>query len=418
MRLLRPLRQRAIALLWGGLATSAIGDQLYNVAITWIAVEALGAAAGYLSALQAGMTLLTALAVGGWADTRDDRSMMIGADLARALGLALLVAATVAIGRTPASALIGTVIVLAAGQAIFRPALQSLLPMLVPDRAQLPAANALLDATERIARLTGPGLIAALSGMLAPIAFLALNTATFLVSAAAVWRIGRLSGVVRAPAPGNVLAQVRRGFAAMRRDPLLGFLLATTGIHNGVWYAAMFLGLPLALAASGGGGIGEYGLAIASYGVGNLALNLIVGSRVLPSRPGLLIFGGNLVNGAGLVLIGAAAGLAGSARTAAICCASAVAGAGGPMNDIPRATLVQMILPHGEIAASMRAWMAVNNAGLLLAMAISPSLVTVFGPRLMVSLCGLVVVVIGLVGLLRHSAHAPLPPAPEPLTIR
>jgi len=88
------------------------------------------------------------------------------------------------------------------------------------------------------------------------------------------------------------------------------------------------------------------------------------------------------------------------------------------MNDIPRATLVQMILPHGEIAASMRAWMAVNNAGLLLAMAISPSLVTVFGPRLMVSLCGLVVVVIGLVGLLRHSAHAPLPPAPEPLTIR
>jgi len=188
----------------------------------------------------------------------------------------------------------------------------------------------LLDATERIARLTGPGLIAALSGMLAPIAFLALNTVTFVVSAAAVWRIGRLRGVVRVPAPGNVLTQVRRGFAAMRRDPLLGFLLTTTGIHNGLWYAAMFLGLPLALAGSGAGGIGDYGLAIASYGAGNLALNLIVGSRALPSRPGLLIFGGNLVNGAGLVLIGAAAaGLAGSARTAAICCASAVAGAGG-----------------------------------------------------------------------------------------
>src|SRR5271166_1615913 len=106
MRLLRPLRQRGIALLWGGLATSAIGDQLYTVAITWIAVETLGGAAGYLSALQAGMTLATALAVGGWADRRDDRTMMIGADAARALALALLVATATATGRTSAVALV------------------------------------------------------------------------------------------------------------------------------------------------------------------------------------------------------------------------------------------------------------------------------------------------------------------------
>ncbi|HKM62391.1 MAG TPA: MFS transporter [Acidisphaera sp.] len=417
MMLLRPLRQRAIALLWSGLATSAIGDQLYNVAITWIAVEALGAAAGYLSALQASMTLTTALVVGGWADRRDDRTMMIGADAARALALALLVATAMTTGRTSAAALVGTVVVLAAGQAVFRPALQSLLPVLVPDRNQLPAANALFDATERIARLTGPGLIAALSGILAPIAFLALNAMTFLISGLAVWRIGRLRGTVRAHVPGNVLVQMRRGFTAMRRDPLLGFLLKSTGVLNGVWYAAMFLGLPLALAASGGGGIGDYGLAIASYGVGNLAANLIVGSRPLPHRPGALIFSGNLVNGMGLVLIGAAAGLGGHVRLAAICGASALAGAGGPMNDIPRATLVQMILPHGEVAAGMRAWMATNNAGMLVAMAASPSVVAAFGPRLTVSLCGAVIVALGLLGLVRHAAHAPLP-APEPLTIR
>jgi hypothetical protein len=48
MRLLRPLRDAPIALLWGGLATSAVGDQLYAVVLSWIAVAVFGAAAGYL----------------------------------------------------------------------------------------------------------------------------------------------------------------------------------------------------------------------------------------------------------------------------------------------------------------------------------------------------------------------------------
>ena len=45
-----PPRYRAVALLWGGLATSAVGDQLYAVALAWIGVSVFGARAGYLSA--------------------------------------------------------------------------------------------------------------------------------------------------------------------------------------------------------------------------------------------------------------------------------------------------------------------------------------------------------------------------------
>ena len=42
-----------MALLWGGLSFSAVGDQLYAVALTWIAVGVLGSNAGYLGAVQA-----------------------------------------------------------------------------------------------------------------------------------------------------------------------------------------------------------------------------------------------------------------------------------------------------------------------------------------------------------------------------
>ena len=51
MRIFHPLRGAPVALLWGGLSLSALGDQLYAVALTWIAVGVFGANAGYLSAL-------------------------------------------------------------------------------------------------------------------------------------------------------------------------------------------------------------------------------------------------------------------------------------------------------------------------------------------------------------------------------
>ena len=66
VRLFRPLRDVPIALLWGGLATSAVGDQFYAVALSWIAVAVFGAAAGYLTALKAATVLVTALGSGRW----------------------------------------------------------------------------------------------------------------------------------------------------------------------------------------------------------------------------------------------------------------------------------------------------------------------------------------------------------------
>ena len=106
MRILAPLRLPQLALLWGGLALSAVGDQLYVVALSWIAVGVLGPAAGYLSALGAAAVLITALIGGHWADCCEQRTLMMSADLIRAAALIVLVALWNVLERPSAAGLV------------------------------------------------------------------------------------------------------------------------------------------------------------------------------------------------------------------------------------------------------------------------------------------------------------------------
>src|ERR1700693_279255 len=84
MSILPPLRRRPVALIWSGLALAAIGDQLYAIALVWIAVRLLGERSRYLPALQTDAVLTAALFGGIWADRWDHRRTMIVADLSRA----------------------------------------------------------------------------------------------------------------------------------------------------------------------------------------------------------------------------------------------------------------------------------------------------------------------------------------------
>ncbi|MGH7210293.1 MAG: MFS transporter [Acetobacteraceae bacterium] len=412
-RILAPLRHGPVALLWSGLALSAVGDQLYIVALSWIAVAVLGAAAGYLTALGAAVTLLVALLAGRWADALEQRRAMLGADLARAGALAGVVLLWLASGGVAPAALVGAVLVLAAGQAIFRPSLQALLPALVTHPPELPAANGLFDATDRIARMLGPGLVALLAAIVPAVHFLSLDAVSFLASAAALTGIGRLRpGLTlrRAGPPGGALAEVLRGFRAVRRQPLLRFELAISGILNGAWYAAFFLGLPLVIArhhllGPGGAGLGAYGLVISAYGCTNLLATLAIGSRELPERPAQLLFGGSVVMGAGmLVMAGAiAAGLEGWRLLAALAAGSAFGALGGPMHDIPVAVLRQTRLDRGDIPAAVRASLVATSAGALVAMLAAPALFSGLPDAAAMALCAVAVLGVGVAGLARFA---------------
>ena len=408
-RLLRPLSDRAMALLWGGMALSAIGDQIYIVAMSWIAIEAFGPAAGWLVALGPLAQLLTVLFAGAVADRWAPLAAMVGADAVRGAVLVLAVLAWSVMGAPSPAALAVAVIVLGAGLAVFRPALQVVVPALVPDRAGLPAANALLDATERLARLAGPALAGLLSGLLPIRHLLTLDALSFGASACALLLIGRHRPVGKPaiPSPGGVIASINQGVRAMRRHPVLGYVLATTGVLNGVWYVAFFLALPLAIAGHGlvgpgGTGLGAFGLVISAYGCTNLAANLVIGNRDMTARPGRQIFIGNLCLGVGIAMIALADALLPTSWLLPGYMAGALLSAvGGPMQDIPVAVLRQTALPAQDVPAAMRAYIAVNQTGLLAGLAITPVLLAAIPVWAVILLCGAVILGIGVVGLRR-----------------
>jgi hypothetical protein len=287
------------------------------------------------------------------------------------------------------------------------------LPSVVEETRLLPAANGLLDATGRIARLVGPGLVALLVAALPVIHFLTIDAFTFLASAAALSLIRRrhraLLLAANRTARDPIWRGIVRGYRATARHPLLGYYLAISGPLNGVWYAVFYLCLPLMIARAGLGasggrtGLGAYGLILSAYGCGNLAATVIFGGRMIPARPQFQMLAGNIQTGCGILLVAAANFLPVEWRLAGFAAASALAAMGGPMQDIPTAVLRQTRLAPANRAAAMRAYMAACGLGVLVAMLLTPAAITQIGISRVVMACGTVYLCVAAIGLVRFA---------------
>jgi hypothetical protein len=82
--------------------------------------------------------------------------------------------------------------------------------------------------------------------------------------------------------------------------------------------------------------------------------------------------------------------------------AAAFGAIGGPMSDITIATLRQTMLAATDIAAAMRAYLAMSNLGLLGGMLIAPGLFRAVGVSGTIALCGTAILLTGATGMLRH----------------
>jgi MFS family permease len=392
--------------LWAGQALSDAGSELYRLGAIWLAVGIAGADAAWLPIAQSAAMLAFALGVGAVVDGLSARKVMIWADLTRAAVSGAVVVAAFTIGIS-LPLLIAAGVLLAGIQAVFDPALQAVVPRLMPDPHRLRALNGLFDVTGRLAVIAGSVLGAAIASVAPTIHLLTANSASFLASAGSIAAAGhRFDGGMPARSPpGSVLQRLARGWRAARATPGAPTILATAGVSYATRSLGFALGVPLMLARGGvAGGLPTLALIMATQAVGDGLTNLLtVTWRV--RDPWRFLFVGYILRGLGLAEIGAAAlfappGLAPLAMAAG----GFVLGVGGSMAFLQMMPFFQTRMDVADATAVFRLRYAILAASTMLGALFGPVVFRLWPvPRVIIA-CGAALALAGLWGARRAPA--------------
>ncbi|MDP9250373.1 MAG: MFS transporter [Chloroflexota bacterium] len=301
-------RSGAFVRLWSATAVSYFGSFITRTALPLAAILVLGAGALEISALR-GLELVAGLLVGlvagAWVDRLRRRPIMIGADLGRAALLGSIPVAAV-LGALALPQLLVVAFLAAILTTFFDVASRTYLPTVV-SKNQLITANSALTASASVAEFSGFGISGFLIQLFtAPIA-IAVDAASFVVSALAL-------GSIRQPEPDvpavvdrePVRREIRDGLRVVLGSPTLRAIAAAHGSTHLLWgifgtvyllFATRDLGLgPAAIgiiAGIGGGGsfIGAAaaGRIVTRFGIGQTMLlgmvGFTVGSALIPLAP-------------------------------------------------------------------------------------------------------------------------------------
>lgn len=263
-------------------SVSVFGDGITPVALTWAVLELTGSGTdlGLVLAAQALPLAGLALVGGVWADRLPREKVMIASDLVRAA-----VQATAAVLLLGGTARIWQLAVLAAlhgaAEAFFRPAAGALLPQLVPAR-DLQQANALMGMSDNFGWMVGPAVAGTLIALIGAGGAIAVDAATFLVSAAFLTSL-RVPKLARARAAQRFAAELRDGWREVRSRTWLWVMLLRVCLVLCIVIAPFQVLGPL--------GLTEQGYTAAAWGwiTAAFSLGMFVGAAVAlryrPKRP-------------------------------------------------------------------------------------------------------------------------------------
>ena len=393
LRLFRALSHRPIFTLWMGEAFSAIGDEIYKVALVWLAVGMVGADAGYLAAGQAAAVLAFGLVGGMWADHWDPRQTMLRTDIVRGL-LVLIPVVWVHFLPLNMVVLAFVAISVASLSAFFEPALQAVVPRLAKDRELMQATNGLMGTTSRFARTVGPAAVGSFTGILPTIHFFTLDAITFFLSAYAIMCLKK--DLPARPSSTKVrlgpVQSIKAGFAIIQGDALMKYVLTAKALASGCWNVVIPLGVALLVQKHLPGDVRAYGWLLASYGVGNLAGALVL-SNISIRKPMYTMGWGFALLGVGFI------GLTLTPSLPVMMAFAALAAIGGPMNDLAHIDVIQQRFPPEELVRVVRFRMAVEYSGIFVALMLAPTLFRLLPPERVVAWAGFGILVAGLAGL-------------------
>ncbi|KIE23971.1 major facilitator transporter [Streptomyces sp. MUSC 125] len=405
---------RRFGWLWGAYGTSALGTWLAFGAFPLIAVRVLDAGPAEVAALSsAGSAVGAAVAVplGPWVEFRRKRPVLIAMDLVRFAAL-LTVPVAYALGALTFLQLLLVSVVVAAADITFRAASGAHLKTLLPA-ADLLVANARFESTAWTTTIIGPPLGGAAIGLLGPVATVAADAVSYLLSALG---IGAMGGHEPLPERREAVRLRARdlldGWRHILADATLRPLFLHTALFNGLVMAASPL-LAVLMLGRLGFAPWQYGLAFAAPSIGGL-----LGSRL--ARPLVTRFGqrralvmagtmraiwpvGLAFPGSGtaglLLVMGVELGLI-------FCC--------GVFNPVHATYRLERTAPD-RVTRMLSAWAVTTKASTAALTAVWGVLGGVLGPRTAIGLAGVFLLATPL--LLPHRAAA-LPSEPESASSR
>lgn len=394
---------RDFRLIATGQGLSWFGGMFQPVALS-VGILLHGGSVGELGALMAVLVVTSTvftLAGGVWSDRLPPRQVMIWADLVRAAD-AVAVGLLFASGHASFGTLAPPIAIFGAASAFFRPAMQSLKPILVEPH-QRQRANAVLSVLQGSTQVAGPALAGVVVGFAgAPVGFY-INAVSFLASCASVWVVR--PAVTRGARGASFLADLREGWQAVRERDWLLVGIGAAGVYhiaNGV-----LLVLVQVVALRDLGGAHAYGYIAAAEGAGGLIGSAIaMRSRLrYPLRVGWFT----------CALMGAwAGGYVWPGRLDTVIVTGLIGFAGLMFFSVMWETAVQDGVPH-HLLARVASWdMLVSFVGMPLGNALAGPLSSSYGVKPVIGGCAVILSCSALAPLLwrssRNLRHADLAP--------
>jgi MFS family permease len=301
-------------LLFAGQALSLVGDRITAVAIAF-AVLSIGSTTDLGIVLAAGGIpfALFSLAGGVVSDRLGRRRVMLASDVVRTISQAI-VATLLISGTATVWSLTVLSFVYGTAAALFMPALMGLIPLTV-DPADLKDANALIALARSITNVAGPAIAGVLLAATGPGEAIAVDAATFAVSALCLALMHPNAQAAAADQPDapheGFAAQLREGWRAVRERPWLSWGLVAMGAYHVFVLPAVFV-LGPTLAKEQLDGASSWAAIVACFGVGTVIGNAVV-LRLSVSRPVLVAAGALVVASTQAAIIGSGLGTVGIA---------------------------------------------------------------------------------------------------------
>jgi len=292
---------RDFRLLWGGQTISFVGDAAFVVALGWRVTDLTGSASslGFVLALESLAMLVTLLLGGVLADRHSRRLQMIGSDVARALVVAVFFALELS-GHVDLTVILVLATLYGLADGFFQPAFAGIVPLVV-EQPLLPSANSWMGVARNGSAIVGPGISAALYHTSGPSTVWAIESVSFLVSAAALW-----FARPRAFDPGPQLGVRRELVDGLR------YVLSVPWIWTGIAAAMVILMiamapftalLPRVVQAHYGRGVGAYGAIFSAMALG-MVLGSLVWAKWHPARHRVIVcFAAFGINDLGIIVL-------------------------------------------------------------------------------------------------------------------